>query len=340
MQPRSLAVASRRPNRPHGPARGPFQRAMVELRLRLRRRCCSLLKPTSRAHTTSSRRRRSRTIQRGWWAWPSATCEQPQPSAATAAATQQADLPSLPPHPTHRYGYGGVRREPAVGVAWYTLAAQRRLPRAIVECEALKMAHGTPSPLFTFPSPLPPPISTTHHPPPSTPSTLPPPSTTHPHSPHLLTCLTPLTPQGPASSTRAARIRRSCSRQSDRANRKVPCLPPPLSTLYPLTTLHSHDSPLTPPPFAGMYRMAKGLYEQGTQNCDETRLRWAAQILASAVKTGATDKVPSTLPPPTLPPSTLHSHLSPPSFPLPHRSAAALSSPSANCGSRVRVWCR
>ena len=36
--------------------------------------------------------------------------------------------------------------------------------------------------------------------------------------------------------------------------------------------------------------MAKGLYEQGTQNCDETRLRWAAQILASAVKTGATDK--------------------------------------------------
>ena len=43
----------------------------------------------------------------------------------------------------HMYGYGGVRRESAVGIAWYALAAYRREPRAIVECEALTMAHGT-----------------------------------------------------------------------------------------------------------------------------------------------------------------------------------------------------
>ena len=42
----------------------------------------------------------------------------------------------------HLYGLAGVQRDLMVGVAWFAVAAKRRYPRAIVECEALRMAHG------------------------------------------------------------------------------------------------------------------------------------------------------------------------------------------------------
>jgi len=40
------------------------------------------------------------------------------------------------------YGRGGVRRNVDVAVAWFAIAAAKKCPRAIVECEALTMAYG------------------------------------------------------------------------------------------------------------------------------------------------------------------------------------------------------
>ncbi|KOO25235.1 hypothetical protein Ctob_002682 [Chrysochromulina tobinii] len=64
-------------------------------------------------------------------------------AAAMFAAAQQGDAAGMAGlAECFLYGRGGVRRNVDVAVAWFAIAAAKKCPRAIVECEALTMAYG------------------------------------------------------------------------------------------------------------------------------------------------------------------------------------------------------